>query len=125
MSTIYLPVALISLWGDGMLHPSPDVAAHFLRILDHTMALVSAVYLVCKQTTSQACVTAYLDCITRYIRDLQKLHPHADYCTNHHVAIHIYDFLLLFGPVQSWWCFPFERLIGQIQWLSSNHKFGK
>ncbi|KAF9066186.1 hypothetical protein BDP27DRAFT_1150464, partial [Rhodocollybia butyracea] len=34
---------------------------------------------------------------------------------NIHTAGHIYDFLLLFGPVMSWWCFPFERLIGALQ----------
>ncbi|KAF8576401.1 hypothetical protein K439DRAFT_1622880 [Ramaria rubella] len=31
----------------------------------------------------------------------------------------------LFGLVQSWWCFPFECLIGMLQWLPHNHKFGQ
>ena len=41
------------------------------------------------------------------------------------MVLHIYDFLRLFGPVHSWWCFPFEWLIGQLQWLPTNHRFGE
>ncbi|KAE9382827.1 hypothetical protein BT96DRAFT_845020 [Gymnopus androsaceus JB14] len=37
---------------------------------------------------------------------------------------HIYDFLLLFGPVISWWCFPFERLIGALQKINTNDFVG-
>ncbi|KIM85947.1 hypothetical protein PILCRDRAFT_26999, partial [Piloderma croceum F 1598] len=62
---------------------------------------------------------------TIYIQELQNLHPEATRCTNQHMAMHIYDFLLLFGPVHSWWCFPFERLIGQLQRITNNHKYGK
>ena len=41
------------------------------------------------------------------------------------MACHIYDYLKLFGPVQSWWCFPFECLIGHLQRLPLNDKFGE
>lgn len=125
MATIYLPLALISLWGEGTPHSSPDVASKFRQIIDHTMTLVCAVYLACKRTVNQARADAYLKNITIYNTDLLKIHPKASHRTIHHVAMHIYDFLLLFGPVRSWWCFPFERLIGQLQRLHSNHKFGK
>ena len=27
------------------------------------------------------------------------------------MALHLPDYLLLYGPVHSWWTFPFERLI--------------
>jgi hypothetical protein len=40
------------------------------------------------------------------------------------MALHVWDYLQLFGPVRSWWCFPYERLIGQLQRLPSNHIFG-
>ncbi|KAG2065456.1 hypothetical protein BDR04DRAFT_1121828 [Suillus decipiens] len=49
---------------------------------------------------------------------------HASYHTNGHMALHIWDYLQLFGPVWSWWCFPYERLISQLQHLPSNHIFG-
>ena len=31
----------------------------------------------------------------------------------------------LYRPAKSWWCFPYEWLIGQIQCLLSNHKIGQ
>jgi hypothetical protein len=125
LATIFIPIALISIWGEGFFCGTPEAQALFQEILDHTMHLVSAVLLVCKRTTSHARSTAYQDHLINYIRDLQNLHPHARFRPNHHAAFHIYDFLLLFGPVRSWWCFAFERIIGQLQRLPNNHKFGK
>ena len=125
MATIYLPLALISLWGEGTSHPSPDICIKLCRVLDHTMALVSAITLLCLRTTSQARAIAYRTYMAIYIRELQDLHPEATRRTNHHMAMHIYDFLCLFGPVHSWWCFPFERLIGQLQRMTNNHKYGQ
>ena len=124
MSTIYIPLALISLWGAGTSHSSLDVGAKLRRVLDHTMALVCAITLVCTRTTSQARRTAFRDYIATYIRDLQHILPEATRRTNQHMAMHIYDFLRQFGPVHSWWCFPFERLVGQLQRMTNNHKFG-
>ncbi|KAK0431495.1 hypothetical protein EV421DRAFT_1720503, partial [Armillaria borealis] len=43
---------------------------------------------------------------------------------NIHVLFHIYDFLLLFGPVISWWCFPFEHLIGALQKINTSSRVG-
>ena len=93
MSTIYLPLALVSLWGEGTSHRSLDVGAHSHCVLDHTMAVVSAVTLACSRTMSNACTVAYRTYIAIYIRDLQYLHPEATCRTNQHMAMHIYDFL--------------------------------
>ncbi|KIK52019.1 hypothetical protein GYMLUDRAFT_180723 [Collybiopsis luxurians FD-317 M1] len=43
---------------------------------------------------------------------------------NIHAAGHVYDFLLLFGPVISWWCFPFEQLIRALQKINTNDHIG-
>ncbi|KAJ7441261.1 hypothetical protein FB451DRAFT_1058265 [Mycena latifolia] len=62
-----------------------------------------------------------------WVDGLNKHHPHtADHGrkTNIHAAFHIYDFLLLFGPIISWWCFPFERLIGILQRINTNDQIG-
>lgn len=125
LSTIYLPLALISLWGAGSSHPSPEKAKIFRNVLDHTMWLVSAVIIVCHRSMSPSRAAAYLDYITRYVRALKEIHPDAEHQSIHHMAIHIYDFLHLFGPTRSWWAFPFERLIGHLQRLPHNHKFGR
>lgn len=124
MATVYLPIALISLWGKGTVHPSPSIAFSFCQTLDHTMALVCAVSLACMRTMTESRMTAYRNYITTWVANMKDIHPKARRTTNAHMAIHIYDFLRLFGPVRSWWCFPFERLIGQLQRLPSNHRFG-
>ncbi|KAH8795253.1 hypothetical protein DL96DRAFT_1480833 [Flagelloscypha sp. PMI_526] len=43
---------------------------------------------------------------------------------NIHISFHLADFLLLFGPLFHWWAFPFERLIGTIQRINTNHQIG-
>ncbi|KAJ3963308.1 hypothetical protein EV361DRAFT_813494, partial [Lentinula raphanica] len=67
--------------------------------------------------------------MTTWTKNLRKLFPHVREGIprpNVHAAGHIYDFLLLFGPVLSWWCFPFERLIGVLQKINTNdHKGGE
>jgi hypothetical protein len=125
MATVYLPVALISLWGDNANSGLPSSGSQFRDVLDHTMNLVSAISLACMRTMTTSRMKAYKSCITAWVKDLRKLHPSINHRVNGHMAIHIYDFLCLFGPVRSWWCFPFERLIGQLQRLPHNHQFGK
>jgi len=122
--TVYIPIALVSLWGAGTSHPSNEVGTRLRAVLDHTMELVSAVYLVCARTATTERAHAYRSHIARYVGNLKNVHPAFAARPNHHAAFHIYDFLLLFGPAHSWWCFPFERLIGIIQRLPVNHKAG-
>lgn len=119
--TIYLPIALISLHA----FDSPFFAdATFGDIIEHTMQLVSAVSIACKRVTSERCMKEYLSYITAYISRLNVVFPGLDHNPIHHLAFHIHDFLKLFGPVHSWWCFPFERLIGLLQRIPTNHHFG-
>ena len=124
LSTIFFPLALISMWGEGTSHPSPEIATRFHRILDHTMTVISAISLACMRTMTLRRSAAYLEYMTQYICDFLILYPDIKPRPNMHMAMHVPHFLHLFGPVRSWWCFPFERLIGQIQRLLSNHKFG-
>ncbi|KAJ3874296.1 hypothetical protein F5051DRAFT_336049 [Lentinula edodes] len=70
---------------------------------------------------------AFRDLLKQWVEGLYKVHPHTvshKKRTNVHVAFHLYDFLLLFGPVLSWWCFPFERLIGTLQKINTNNHIG-
>ena len=50
MTTVYLPIALISLWSWRASHLTQPAADHLKQVLDHTMALVSVVSLVCMCT---------------------------------------------------------------------------
>ncbi|KAF8582896.1 hypothetical protein K439DRAFT_1647409 [Ramaria rubella] len=125
LSTMYLPLALVSSWGAGTTHQDAETARRLRATLDHTMTLFSAVHLVCMWTMMKARMSSYRSNMATYIKDLKKIHPTIKHTTSHHMALHIYDFLGLFGPVHSWWCFPFERLIGILQQQPSNHKFGE
>ena len=125
MATIFFPLALISMWGKGSKHQSVLDAEKLRKVLDHTMLLVSTISLVCMHTMTKARSNTYLDCMARYISDLPKLHPNANLKPNHHMSMHVPLFLWLFGPARSWWCFPYEQLIGQIQHLLSNHRIGQ
>jgi hypothetical protein len=124
LATVYIPIAVVILWGEGSSHPSPEIANEFRTILDHSMALISAVCLVCYLSFSHIRTVAYDDYLSTYIRELKQIHPSAKHKSNHHMGMHVYDFLFLFGPVRSWWAFPFERIIGQLERMRQNHKFG-
>ncbi|KAG2341498.1 hypothetical protein BDR05DRAFT_976867 [Suillus weaverae] len=125
LTTVYLPTVLVSLWGKGSQHRTSEVSANHHAVLDHTMSLVSAVHIACLRFMTATRAQAYHGYIVAWIRDLWVLHPHAPHRTNGHMALHIWDYLQLFGPMQSWWCFPYECLIGQLQHLPINHIFGQ
>ena len=124
MTTVYLPIALISLWGKGTRHASQSAAARLKQVLDHTMDLISAICLACMRTMTESRMNAYRHHLASWVSGLKVHHPDTEHRVNGHMAFHIYDFLRLFGPIRSWWCFPFERLIGQLQRLPHNHKHG-
>ncbi|KAF7293317.1 hypothetical protein HMN09_01211100 [Mycena chlorophos] len=122
LATVYLPIALVLLWGD---HLTPEKRA--LDILDHSMDLFSAVGLVCRYTMTRTRARQYRDLLKRWVEGLPIVHPHTrahPVRPNVHVAFHIYEFLILFGPIVSWWCFPFERVIGYLQRINTNDHIG-
>lgn len=126
LSTIYIPIALVTLWGDNDGLPPPE-GSHFLMLLDHTMALFQAVTLVLRYTMNLSRATKYRKFIKEWVDGLYTLYPHTTKQRkrpNVHAAFHVYDFLILFGPVISWWCFPFERLIGSLQKINTNNLIG-
>lgn len=125
LSTVYLPIALTTIWGDEDGNPPPE-GSHALKILDHTMALFQAVTIVCRYTMNQERVKMYRNFMKDWVDGLY-LHPHTKKHAkraNIHASLHLYDFLLLFGPVISWWTFPFERLIGTLQKINTNNNVG-
>ena len=99
--TVYIPIALISVWGAGTIHDSLEITSHLCSILDHTMLLVAATSLACMRTMTASRAESYKDCITDYVHQIQHLFPNEPYRPNHHYVQHIYNFLLLFGPAPS------------------------
>lgn len=99
LTTVYLPIALVSLWGEGSTHRNSEITASHCAILDHTMALVSAIHIVCVRSTTPARVAGYHGYIVNWMRDLQVVLPHALHHTNGHMTLHVWDYLQLFCPV--------------------------
>lgn len=130
LSSLYLPIALIILWGDvnGSAPPEDDSeAGYLLKLLDHTMALFQATIVALRYSMSSRRANIYRKYHAQWVRGLSTVFPHAregKIKPNIHAAGHIYDFLLLFGPTMSWWCFPFERLIGALQKINTNNHIG-
>ena len=123
-STIFLPIALVLLWGDASAHPNPDTAKYFADNLALTMSLVQAITLTCYRMTSNDRADRLQQHLKTYLTDLRKLYPSEKARTNQHVSLHLPAFLRLYGPVHSWWTYPFERLIGLLQQLPTNNVFG-
>ncbi|KIK60673.1 hypothetical protein GYMLUDRAFT_244248 [Collybiopsis luxurians FD-317 M1] len=110
LSTLYLPVALLSLWqGD-----SPIKAGNFAAmesVLSTSMHLTCATVLMGKRTMPADRRDRFLHHYTAHVEGLKANFPGFRVPT-HHIGFHIYNFIRLFGPVRNFWCFPGERLIG-------------
>lgn len=123
VGSLYLPATLIRLWSKADFE---DQEGQQRRELLHlTMLLVSAISVSSSRVTSANNSAEFLSLMLDYRQELQRLFP--DYQTHsiHHMAIHIADFLLMYGPVHGWWAFPFERMIAVLQRISTNHKPGR
>jgi hypothetical protein len=127
LATIYLPLALVSLWGEQQTRVM-GTSSSTGEILDHTMHLVQAVSIAMSYTITPGMAASYRDHMKAWTENLLRLFPALQQQkrtrTNIHVAFHIYDFLLDLGPVISWWAFPFERLIGILQKIPTNEHIG-
>ena len=64
----------------------------------------------------------YFEHMVNYRVQLQELFPEYKCHPNHHMALHLDEFLEMCGPVHGWWAFPFERMIGTLQRISTNYK---
>jgi len=123
IGTTYLPVSLVRLWAQ-----SSDDSPRSTRckdILDVTMFLVSATAIATSRVTSHVNATLFLQHMTAYIEGVKRLFPTFPLRPNHHMALHLPEYLVQYGPVHAWWLFPFERVIGMLQRTATNCKLGE
>jgi hypothetical protein len=118
LGTTYLPVSLIRLWGSL---EKDDPRSQLLCV---TMSLISAVIIASSRTASREKANLYLSHMTKYVNGLRELFPRYKIRPNHHMALHLAEYLRFYGPVYSWWAFPFERLIGMLQHIPNNFQNG-
>ncbi|KAH6877404.1 hypothetical protein BKA70DRAFT_1127671 [Coprinopsis sp. MPI-PUGE-AT-0042] len=67
----------------------------------------------------------YLDWMREYLEAILAFHPSIDLKPSHHAALHIPLYLRRFGPMRGWWMYFFEQLIGLLQQIKINYKFGE
>ncbi|KAJ3830802.1 hypothetical protein F5878DRAFT_648209 [Lentinula raphanica] len=119
---LYLPLALLSLWNED----SPLRATNFANmadVLNTAMHLTCASILMSKRTVSLERRELFLWHYKAHIDGLKKNFPGFG-VPSHHVGFHVYDFIRLFSSVQNFWCFPGERLIGELQQVPRNYRPG-
>ena len=75
LCTVHLPTALVSFYGDGASHDTPEDASARRQILDHTMSLVSAVTLVCSWPMSSRRAQDYLKYLKRHCTRSDVIQP--------------------------------------------------
>ncbi|KAJ8514537.1 hypothetical protein ONZ45_g7942 [Pleurotus djamor] len=123
IGSLYLPLTLTRLWS---IHEPGDQRASFrLRVLQLTSHLVSAVNIAMSRETSEEHATRYYDHMLAYLKQVHEVLPTYKFHPNHHQAVHIAEYIRFYGPVHGWWTFPFERVIGQLQRISTNYKPGE
>ena len=123
LGTVYLPVSLVRLWVPP--HRDNPQQAGRQKLLSLTLSLVSAINIASLRTTSRDKANLYTRYMTEYLEGLRNLMPDYQFRPNHHMALHLSEYLLLYGPVHGWWTFPFERLIGLLQDIPNNFKNGQ
>lgn len=122
LGTTLIPISLIRIWSQV---DTTDARSQACKgVLDITMSLLSAVVIASSRVTSLHNADMYLQHMTAYLEGLHRLFPEYGFHSNHHMALHLHEYLRLYGPVHSWWTFPFKRVIGMIQRIPCNHKIG-
>ena len=114
--TVLLPVSLILLWGNE--------DNRKLQMLNNFMDLVTAVVLAGMWRITPSLISAFEQHLQRYLSGLKELYKEAKIVPNHHLALHLPDFMRLFGPVHSWRAFAFERFNYILQRTNTNMTFG-
>ncbi|KAJ3753729.1 hypothetical protein EV360DRAFT_52975, partial [Lentinula raphanica] len=121
--TIYIPLALISLW-DASSPLAGNEARDRTSVLETSMFLTCASIAMTRNTLSQKRRNLFRHCLREHIEGLKKNFP-GFLIPSHHLSFHIYDFMESFGTVRDWWGLPFEGTIGKLQRIPTNHKVGQ
>ncbi|TFK19200.1 hypothetical protein FA15DRAFT_601974 [Coprinopsis marcescibilis] len=122
LATVFLPASLIRLWAQTDGGDTDAESVRKRRLLEVTMSLFSAISIATGHSTSSAKAQLYLQHYQAYIDGVKELFPNYVFRPNHHMAFHLAEYLEMYGPVHSWWTFPFERMIGMLQRIPTNNK---
>ncbi|KAJ4470297.1 hypothetical protein C8R41DRAFT_702963, partial [Lentinula lateritia] len=118
--SIFLPLALLSLWQEASPIAAED-ANEMGSVLRTSMYLTCAANKLTKHTSTAQDRLDYLDFLCNHIEGLKENFP-GFIQPSHHLAFHIFDNLELFSAVHHIWCFAGERFIGRLREIPINHK---
>ena len=125
LSTIYLPLALISYCSSSSYLRGEASQARLQEVVDHTMDLVQAVRIAFKRSIDPSDVSAYDGHIQSYVHKLEIVHPNASAMPFTHMALHVKDYLQLFGPVYSWMTYPLGNFIRKLENVLGDARTGE
>lgn len=113
--TIQLVLILVPSWSLGPQERS---------LLQNFGHLVSLVNLALKRSLTSQRIYSYEDHLLRYLEGTRELFEHLSLRPNHHMAFHLGECMMKYGPVREWWCFTFERMMGRVLKASHNNRLG-
>ena len=118
LTSLVAPITFIRLWTDE------HQAKRKGELLQHLINLSQAVWLVSRARQTDATIAEFREYMSKYVTDIPKLFPEKRESVhpNHHMALHIHEYLTAFGPAYSWSCYPCERVIGDLQKMGINGK---
>ncbi|KZV61967.1 hypothetical protein PENSPDRAFT_557907, partial [Peniophora sp. CONT] len=108
IATILLPLVLIPQWSAGGARYDESRAAVLKNFLD----LIAAVNLISSKSVSARRIERMAQHLKKYCEGLRLLFPNYRIPPSLHQSFHLPELLYLFGPVTSFWGFPFERFNG-------------
>lgn len=94
-------------------------------MLDNYMQLIRAVNVAGSLRISEDEIKEYETSLLDYLRGMKELYKEASIKPNHHIAMHLPDFLRRFGPVHAWRAYAFERFNYLLQNLNTNKQTGR
>jgi hypothetical protein len=122
LGTTYMPISLVLLW--AKVKAGDDRSERCNKILHVTVSLLSAIVIASSRVTCRAHADLFLQHMQSYLSGIAALFPDYKFQPKHHMALHLPDYLLRYGPVHAWWTFPFERVIGMLQRIPTNGRIG-
>ncbi|KAI6098651.1 hypothetical protein EDD16DRAFT_1527151 [Pisolithus croceorrhizus] len=117
IGTIHLVITLIRLWGFDTGRKG--------KMLVNYIHLVTTIHWANMHTTSKSAAEEYMFHMLEYLCGLVCLYKEAKVQPTHHLALHIGNLLLVFGPMHSWRTWAFEHYNYMLQNIKTNNKFGE
>ena len=76
--------------------------------------LAEACEIVLRNPLDQNDITHLENLLQQHHRLYAKIFGEYSVSVNYHMVLHLPEQILIWGPPTAWWCFPYERRIGEL-----------